>query len=162
MVQIRDLKNGKKVISSSCWKDIKTYTSSLKDAKTSDWEGTKGWKWRSTDRKDFSEVELATAIETLKLAKQGAAEVSQFVKELSPEQLKSYAKADYGPLKEYESYEDMIEKKNTLESLRNKSEEDLKEIDRLNTEINEIDNFCEKEIEVSHNRSPESAIFVES
>lgn len=144
MIEIKNLKNGKKKVTSSYFSDIKTYRASLADSKKEDFEY---WKWRKDKPRDFSQIELATAIECLKAAKMGCAELSDYVKNLKDPHLENY-KLDWGPMEEYESYDDLCKIRDEInaKSSFEKTEEDIKELERVEREIKHIDDFVEMEL----------------
>lgn len=148
----KTLKNGITSITSSFFEDLRLYKASLSDSKQSDYAER---RFSSEKPRDFSKIELQTAIQTIILAKYGASEIRDFQEKLKPQQFKDY-KFNYGPLKDFESYEMLVEERNELNNLFIKEDDDQKELDRLNSEIQGIDSFVEKQIELVKNNDIES------
>lgn len=137
-------KNGKVSITSSYFDDIRTYRMSLSDSKQSDYVSK---KWRREKGRDFKEIELATAIQCLILAKLGIADICEFQKNLRDDQFENYI-FNYGPCKEYTSYEDLCARKDELEAEDSLSAKELTELEHVKAEIADIDRFVETNCQV--------------
>lgn len=142
MIVKKVLKNGKVSVTSSYFDDLRVYKMSLSDSKQSDYVSK---KWRRSEARDFSEIEFATTLECLRLAKYGCVELRNFVNNLNVNQLANY-KINFGPCKNYESYEDLMKIKNELEAQSELSEKDQKELNRVTNEIQSIDTFVENQV----------------
>ena len=143
MLTKKTLRNGKISVSSTYFEDIQVYKMSLRDAKQSDYVSK---KWRTSAPRDFSEIEMATVVQTFMLAKKGLAELDNFVQTLNSNQLDKYV-IKYGPWKDYESYEILSKIKSELEAKEKLEADEVKELDRVTKEINDIDRFVSKEME---------------
>ena len=145
MITRKILKNGKIAISSSHLEDLRTYRMSLNESKKDDYVSS---KWRRDKGRDFSELELATATQCLIQAKLAAAEIGDYLSSLKPAQLEN-VKVNWGPLKDYESYETLCEIRDKITARGQYAEldpEDQKELDRVTKEIADIDQFVEKQM----------------
>lgn len=145
MITRKTLKNGKIAISSSHLEDIRTYRMSLNESKKDDYVSS---KWRREKGRDFSELELATTVQCLIHAKLAAAEIGDYLSSLKPAQLEN-VKVNWGPLKDYESYETLCEIRDKITARGQYAEldpEDQKELDRVTKEIADIDQFVEKQM----------------
>lgn len=145
MIKVKNLKNGKKKVTSSYWDDIKTYRASLADSKKEDFEY---WKWRKDKPRDFSQIELATVVECMKTARLGCSELSDYIKNLKDPHLENY-KFDWGPMEEYESYDDLCSIRDEInaKSPIERTKDDISELERVEKEIKSIDDFVEKQLE---------------
>lgn len=144
MIIKKTLKNGKTSITSSYFEDMRIYKMSLTDSKQSDYVSR---KWRNDKARDFSELNFVTTIECMKLAKLGCTELRNFVNNLNVNQLENI-KLNFGPCKDYESYETLTKIKETLEAKEDLTEKEKKELTRVTNEINDIDRFVEKQLEL--------------
>lgn len=145
MLVKKNLRNGKVSVTSSYFEDIRMVKQSLFESKKDDYVPG---KWRREKGRDFSELEVQTVLMTFQLAKKGLAEINDFVEDLKPSQYDKFV-INYGPWKNYESYE-------TLEKIRDEllekgkynplEEEDAKELERVQKELKDIDDFVERNL----------------
>ena len=143
MIVKKTLKNGKVSVTSSHFEDIRVYRSSLSEAKQEDYVPR---KWRKTQPRDFSAAEVATTVQCIQHAKLAAQELSQFVENLKPNQLENY-KINYGCLREYEGYEDLVKIRDELEAKETLEEAEQEELQRVTDEIKSIDDFVNANVE---------------
>lgn len=143
MIVKKQLKNGKISVTSSYFDDLRVYKMSLSDSKTSDYVSK---KWRTEKARDFANLNYTTAIECMKLAKYGCTELRNFVNSLNVNQLSNY-KINFGPCKDYESYDDLCKTRDILEAKEDLTEKDQKELNRVKSEIANIDRFVEKQLQ---------------
>lgn len=137
------LKNGKVSVTSSYFEDARLVKASLRDSLQSDYVPS---KWRREKGRDFSQLKLATAAQFIYLNRLGVMELSEFVDNLKPSQYENY-KINYGPWKEYESYEDLEKKREELleiKGYRALEEDENTELERVTKEIADIDKFVEE------------------
>lgn len=143
MLVKKTLKNGKVSVTSSHFEDIRIFRASLSEAKQEDYVPK---KWRRTQSRDFSAIELATTVQCIQHAKLAAQELSQFVENLKPSQLENY-KINYGCLRDYESYEDLVKIRDELEAKETLEETEQEELQRVTKEIKSIDDFVNANVE---------------
>lgn len=143
MIIKKQLKNGKVSVTSSHFADMGVYRQSLAESMQEDYVPM---KWRKTAGRDFSELKRQTTIQCLILAKQGSAELSDFVNNLKDNQLEHYV-INWGPWKPYESYEDLCKKRDEFAMMSHLNEEDQAEFDRVVKEIKSIDDFVDSNME---------------
>jgi hypothetical protein len=143
MLVKKTLKNGKCSVTSSHFEDIRVYRQSLAESKQEDYVPK---KWRKAPPRDFSEAEAATVTQCLLHAKMAAQELSQFVECLKPNQLENY-KINYGCLRDYESYEDLVAIRDELEAKENLEEAEQEELQRVTKEIKSYDDFVTANME---------------
>lgn len=136
MIVKKTLKNGKTAVTSSYFEDMRLYRQSLSESKSEDYVAA---KWRREKGRDFSELELQTAIQVIKLGKMAVSEISSFRENLRPGQLDNY-KFNFGPMEDYESYESLCEQRDALEP-------GSEEYERVCNKIANIDNFVATNIE---------------
>lgn len=139
MIIKKQLKNGKVSVTSSYFQDCSLVKESLRDSKKEDYEY---WKWRKDKPRDFTELELKTAVEAMKYARYGCIEMKEFMNTLHPSSFSNY-KFNFGPCKDYESYEDLVKIKNELEAKENLEKEEVIELERVTNEIKDIDKLVE-------------------
>lgn len=139
MIIKKQLKNGKISVTSSYFQDCSMIKESLRDSKKDDYES---WKWRKDKPRDFSELELKTAVETMKYAKYGCIEMREFMNTIHPNSFSNY-KFNFGPCKDYESYDDLVCIKNELEAKDHLEKDEIKKLEKVTNEIKDIDNFVQ-------------------
>jgi len=140
MLVRKTLKNGKTSITSSYFDDVRMLKASLRESMQEDYAAN---KWRREKARDFSQLKLATVTQCLILAKIGAAELSEFVSDLKPNQVENY-KVNYGPWQPYESYEELVAKRNELLDKESLEAADQEELNRVTKEIKTVDEFVER------------------
>lgn len=138
----KKLKNGKTSVTSSYFEDARLVKQSLSESKQDDYVSK---KWRKEAPRDFKEIEWQTAIMVIQLVKQGAREVSTFASLLADNQIGNYV-LNYGPLKDYESYDELVAKRDSLKG-KILDKEMTKELERVNREIKAIDDFAAQNLE---------------
>lgn len=150
MLEQKTLKNGKLAVTSTFFEDARLVKASLRESMQDDYVSS---KWRRDKGRDFSELQLATVVQSMLLAKQGFAELQKFSESHRNSAQAEKYKINYGPWKDYESYESLIKTRDELEAKKEKQSletDELTELSRVGNKIKEIDDFAEKQIENLH------------
>ena len=141
----KTMKNGKISVTSDHFENIRIYRQSLSESIQEDYIPA---KWRKEAGRDFSDLKLKTTVQCLIEAKRGAAEMSGFIDGLKPGQYDKY-KFNWGPLVDYESYDTLCAIRDELleaNKTRLLDEDETKELERVQKEIKDIDDFVAKEM----------------
>ena len=149
MITSKMYKNGTKAISSSYFQDIKMLEDSIRETKQEAY--IPRWQKSAQNKQmDTSALEIKNVLMRIDLAKKGIAEINEYLDHLS-NQARSHIKVNWGPVREYVSYEDLIEQRNELEAQLadpSRTDKDViqEEIAEVQKEIDKFDEFVDTAI----------------
>lgn len=152
MIVTKTRKNGKKVISSDYFDNVKMYRDDIKDVFTSLGTGAARYHRKREDVERANEVRLHNVVQQMINSKLGCIEVSEYVQQYKGDLTNIIP--DYGPSEPAEDYDEMkaeLDKINAMQSFQ-KTEADISRANELTKKIKEWDDFVERELAKCSNK----------
>lgn len=147
MIVTKTRKNGKKVVSSDYFENVKLYRDDIKDVFTSLGTGAARYHRKHDDVERANEVRLHNVVQQMINSKYGCIEVSEYIRQYKGDLTNIIP--DYGPSQPAEDYDEMKAELESIEAMQpfQKTEADIARADELTKKIKEFDDFVNRELE---------------
>lgn len=145
MITVKQRKNGKKVISSDYFDQVKLYKDMMKDTFTELGTGAARYQRKFSEVAQAREVQLRAVVQQMIAARLGVAEVADYARQYKGD-LNDII-LNYGPAQPSDDYDDMKKELDELESISDKDKKQLERISELKGKINSFDVFVAHELE---------------